>query len=162
MTYKFQIVLFIFGLIISTGRAHSQSLQCELLASQAVHLEQSDVKLLHTVGQPVAGLFSGSGLQLSVGVHQALDMSSLSVEDVHFTTVSFYPNPTNKSFFVHSQPNKEYLQLRIFNTKGSVVLEQTVFDGEEINVEHLIPGVYLLQLFSSHSQRQNTYKLIKK
>jgi hypothetical protein len=107
-------------------------------------------------------LFNGSDLQLSAGVYQALDMSVLSVEDVDFTVVSFYPNPTSKSFRVHSQLNKQNLELRIFNSNGSIILEQTVSDGEEIDVEYFAPGIYLLQLYSSHSKARNIYKLIKK
>jgi hypothetical protein len=54
------------------------------------------------------------------------------------------------------------LQLRIFNTSGQVFLETQVTNGQEIDVQDLAQGVYFLQLFDSSTQRQNTYKLIKK
>lgn len=149
------------SLFISIGSLQSQSLLRELVVSQTSHLEQSDIRIMHAVGQPVTGLFNGSDLQLSAGVYQALDMSVLSVEDVDFTVVSFYPNPTSKSYRVHSQLNKQNLELRIFNSNGSIILEQTVSDGEEIDVEYFAPGIYLLKLYSNHSKTRNIYKLIK-
>ena len=101
-------------------------------------------------------------VQLSAGIHQALDLSILSVEDLQFTVGTFYPNPTSALLRIDTQEAKAPLQLRISNTSGQVFLETQVTNGQEVDVQDLAQGVYFLQLFDSSTQRQNTYKLIKK
>jgi hypothetical protein len=89
-------------------------------------------------------------------------LSILSVEDLQFTVGTFYPNPTSALLRIDTQDAKAPLQLRISNTSGQVFLETQVTNGQEIDVQDLAQGVYFLQLYDSSTQRQNTYKLIKK
>ena len=154
--------LFFLAVLFSFASVHSQSLHRTLIASQGSQLSQGSVKLNYSIGEPAVGLMNTATVQLSVGIHQALDLSILSVEDLQFTVGTFYPNPTSALLRIDTQDAKAALQLRISNTSGQVFLETQVTNGQEIDVQALAQGVYFLQLFDSSTQRQNTYKLIKK
>jgi hypothetical protein len=154
--------LFFLAILFSFANVHSQSLHRPLIASQGSQLSQGSVQLNYSIGEPAVGLMNTATVQLSAGIHQALDLSILSVEDLQFTVGTFYPNPTSALLRIDTQEAKAPLQLRISNTSGQVFLETQVTNGQEIDVQDLAQGVYFLQLYDSSTQRQNTYKLIKK
>ena len=153
---------FFLAILFSFANVHSQSLHRPLIASQGSQLSQGSVQLNYSIGEPAVGLMNTATVQLSVGVHQALDLSILSVEDLQFTVGTFYPNPTSALLRIDTQDAKAALQLRISNTSGQVFLETQVTNGQEVDVQDLAQGVYFLQLFDRSTQQQNTYKLIKK
>ena len=139
--------LFFLAILFSFASVHSQSLHRTLIASQGSQLSQGSVKLNYSIGEPAVGLMNTATVQLSVGIHQALDLSILSVEDLQFTVGTFYPNPTSALLRIDTQDAKAALQLRISNTSGQVFLETQVTNGQEVDVQHLAQGVYFLQLY---------------
>ena len=154
--------LFFLAILFSFANVHSQSLHRTLIASQGSQLSQGSIQLNYSIGEPAVGLMNTATVQLSAGIHQALDLSILSVEDLQFTVGTFYPNPTSALLRIDTQEAKAPLQLRISNTSGQVFLETQVTNGQEVDVQDLAQGVYFLQLYDRSTQRQNTYKLIKK
>ena len=99
--------LFFLAILFSFASVHSQSLHRTLIASQGSQLSQGSVKLNYSIGEPAVGLMNTATVQLSVGIHQALDLSILSVEDLQFTVGTFYPNPTSALLRIDTQEAKQ-------------------------------------------------------
>jgi hypothetical protein len=57
-----------------------------------------------------------------------------------------YPNPVNESITLGIDNTKTISSLEIFDTKGTRVLKTTKLVSNKINVERLIPGIYLLKI----------------
>lgn len=154
-------IFFLFFLFFSST-LNGQTLERALLSSQSAFLVHSAVQLSHTVGEPSVGLLNVPSVQLSIGVHQALDLSILSVEALDFGRAVIYPNPTSQQFGISNKHEAGVLELQVLNSSGQVVIERKVRSDQKVDVQDLASGFYVLRLYDPQSQKQSTYSLIKK
>lgn len=57
-----------------------------------------------------------------------------------------YPNPANKVIHIGFPQNVDKVEIYVYNLQGRLMLQKTVKKGEEILVENLIEGLYLLEI----------------
>ncbi|WP_420574038.1 T9SS type A sorting domain-containing protein [Kordia sp.] len=70
----------------------------------------------------------------------------LTVEEIETNAFQIYPNPTNgNSIYINTKNNVEVSSVRIYDLNGKQVL-QTVNPSNEINIQGLKQGMYILQL----------------
>lgn len=67
--------------------------------------------------------------------------------------IEIYPNPVQNEFFITSLQRPE--KIKIFDIHGKVILEILYMPGQKIRVEHLVSGVYFVEV------RNSVLKLIK-
>ncbi|WP_265427009.1 T9SS type A sorting domain-containing protein [Chryseobacterium sp. YIM B08800] len=85
--------------------------------------------------------------------------SSLSVDENELKTSSnVYPNPVKDVLNISNL--KEKTNVAIIDMNGKVVIRETVSGEGKINVSHLIPGVYIVNVGTK--EEGNSYKIIKK
>jgi len=85
-----------------------------------------DIELLNGIG------FHPNPSGTNVGSIQK-DVNSLNV----------YPNPANNRIYLESDSNEE-MNIRIFDIRGSLILERTVANNQGIDVSGLAKGTYIL------------------
>ncbi|ELR68233.1 hypothetical protein C900_00587 [Fulvivirga imtechensis AK7] len=93
-------------------------------------------------------------------VSEAFVATILSVEDMLKTgELKVYPNPT--SGLIHVNQSGKFSSLRIYSLSGQVVLSRNgIFQNEIINLAHLQPGQYILELTGkSETVKLNIQKL---
>ena len=67
------------------------------------------------------------------------------------SSISIYPNPASET--IHIQSESEKLTVQIRNSAGKIVLVKNVSTKQSsINIEHLSPGIYFIELSSSSEQ----------
>ncbi len=60
---------------------------------------------------------------------------------------SLYPNPTSNSFFIQWNMDIASANLRIFDTKGSIVYDDNLFDRNwQIDISLLPKGIYFIKI----------------
>jgi hypothetical protein len=74
------------------------------------------------------------------------DWSDLSTGELDFGTVTIYPNPTSDMLYISA--NAPIDKLTVYNLTGQQVLQ--VSNTQEINVETLERGLYIIQITAGH------------
>jgi hypothetical protein len=82
-----------------------------------------------------------------------------SVSDISKSNISVYPNPCIDNICI-SNVNGDISYIIINNLSGQTVLKAYYKGEKEINVEHLMPGIYLLIIVNSNGERQ-IVKIVK-
>lgn len=86
---------------------------------------------------------SGCALEMAFNLYPPLGVLDRKTADVHL-----YPNPANGILHVGGG---SWEQAQVRSTTGQVVLEAIHFDGKELNVSTLAPGMYSLVLRSNEA-----------
>ena len=94
------------------------------------------------------GLGNTSGDQIYTTSFSVIEGGVGLEEMVAFEDLKIFPNPT--SSFIHISTNEVIENLKIFNVKGQVILNE-VQPGLTINVQHLPAGVYFVQLSNENN-----------
>ncbi len=85
---------------------------------------------------------------------------STGVEKVGQAGAQIYPNPATNHFSVNLKEETEKAAVKVFNIQGvEVIAEQVVSATESINIDHLTPGLYVVQV--NISGVVSTQKIIK-
>lgn len=70
--------------------------------------------------------------------------ATLSIGEFNLENISMYPNPTKKEFIIAGL--QENTQLEIYNLNGQLVLKQSNYKGESIDVSNLASSVYFVKI----------------
>ena len=79
------------------------------------------------------------------------------VEEVDFSRITLFPNPTVDAFAVEGISKPELLT--IFDLQGKLVVQKQVVNSETISIAHLNSGVYFVQI--GEGNKSATYRLLK-
>lgn len=67
--------------------------------------------------------------------------------------VTMYPNPVSGVLTIRTA-NNAYHKAQVYNTLGQMVLEQSISNNTtQMNMQHLMPGIYYIQLQGTHETR---------
>jgi len=67
-------------------------------------------------------------------------------EIVQNNQITIYPTPTNNNFFIDY---KDFDYIKLYDISGKEVLNQSIYEKNEINISHLPQGIYNIQIFSN-------------
>ena len=152
-------IIFLF-LISNFGFAQSVSKQ--VIGASGKTLSNANLNLSYTVGEPVVGLMTAEGLQLSNGNHSGLNLQALSIEDNNLDLqIKVYPNPTAQMLYV-SHPDFKTFSIQITDLNGKQIYLGTINKEEPLDVSAYAIGMYLLTVENKATNKKNTYKVIKK
>ncbi|MFT4061766.1 MAG: T9SS type A sorting domain-containing protein [Edaphocola sp.] len=107
-------------------------------------------------GPPIPDVYSACGIV--VGYKQLGSNGTGISSTANFAEVRIYPNPTIQS--LHISNTVPGTQLDLYNATGSHLLSQQLSGNDEINVQHLAAGVYLLR-FTTTDGRQGSRLFVK-
>lgn len=87
-----------------------------------------------------------------------IDCSTLSIDSFDNTDISLFPNPVKSSFNVNGL-NTDQSSLQIINLQGQVVKTIENYNAEEVSIENLTTGMYLVTI--ANAKTTKTIKIIK-
>ncbi|MGB0850522.1 MAG: T9SS type A sorting domain-containing protein, partial [Bacteroidia bacterium] len=95
-------------------------------------------------------------------VYAVVNSLTLSVEDNQKEqyALKVYPNPVRTKLFIHNTQNDEIRSVRVYSSKGQLVLEKNRFFDNSIDLSSLISGVYFISLLNT-SNKYSYSKVIK-
>lgn len=149
-------------LLFLTSIASAQSISKQVIGAAGKTQSSTNSKLSWTVGEPVVGLMTAGGNQLSNGYYPALNLQALSIEDNTLDVqLRVYPNPTSQSLHV-SHPELNSFEITIMDLNGKQLYSETINKEEPLDVSKFSQGMYLVTIENTTSHKKNTYKIIKK
>jgi hypothetical protein len=148
-------------LFLITAAGYSQSISKQVIGAAGKTQTAGNSKLSWTLGEPVVGLMTAGGKQLSNGYYPARNLQALSVEDIDMDVqIKLYPNPTSQALYV-SHPELNSFGITIFDLNGKQVYAGTINKEEPLDVSNYTQGMYLVTIENKAANKKNTYKIIK-
>jgi hypothetical protein len=87
----------------------------------------------------------------------------LNLQDLYFTTMDLYPNPTNGMVYISNEGSTEVFNLELTDLNGKVIASQSgTINGTEtteVSLEKLETGIYLIHVFNDNSEK--TFRIVK-
>ena len=140
----------------------AQSISKQVIGTAGKTQTNSNLKVSWTTGEPVVGLMTAGGNQLGNGYYPAMDIQSLSIDDVTLNVeIKVYPNPTSQSLYV-SHPELNSFGIQIVDLNGKQVYAGTIEKEVPLDVSSYTQGMYLVTIEDTTNHKKNTYKIIKK
>ena len=97
--------------------------------------------------------------QMEIDYVRVYQENATSITDNSVNEAVIYPNPTDGKITINE---KDISSIRLINIYGSTVLEiKTPLDNQQIEINHLAEGIYLLQYIKDDIKCVNKIKLIK-
>ena len=153
-----QLALF----LLVTTIGYSQTISKQVIGTAGKTQSNSNLKVSWTAGEPVVGLMTAGGNQLGNGYYPALDLQALSIEDnVLDVQLKVYPNPTSQSLYV-SHPDMRSFGITIVDLNGKQLYSGTINKDEPLDVSNYTQGMYMVTIENTSTNKENTYKIIKK
>ena len=151
----------VFAVFFLCSFSYSQSVSKQLIAATGGTLSNENVSVSFATGEPMVGLLTAEGVQLSSGYYEALDLETLDIKDNTFKVEYWvYPNPTQDVLYFDNPKGEGLLHIEIFDISGQKILEQAIKSQQAINVKILPNGTYFLNVHSNNTPT-NQYKFIK-
>ena len=123
--------------------------QKQLIAATGGTLSNENVSVSFATGEPMVGLLTAEGVQLSSGYYEALDLEALDIKDNTFKVeYRVYPNPTQDVLYFDNPKAEGLLHIEVFDISGQKILEQAIKSQQAINVKILPNGTYFLNVHS--------------
>lgn len=95
-----------------------------------------------------------SGSNITTGI----SCSTLSQNEVSYSSLKIYPNPTNGTINISSP---EEISISMYDTLGKQILKQNISLGKtNINIQNMNTGIYLIQATNKKGETKN-YKVVK-
>jgi hypothetical protein len=158
---KFLEMKYTFYLVLLTSFGFAQTISKQVIGSAGKTQNSGNIKLSWTLGEPVVGLMTAGGKQLSNGYYPALNLQALSVEDIDMDVqIRLYPNPTSQALYV-SHPEMNSFGIIIIDLNGKQLYSGTINKEEPLDVSNYTNGMYLVTIENKASNKKNTYKIIK-
>jgi hypothetical protein len=151
----------LFILLLITCIAQAQSISKQVIGAAGKTQTVVNSKLSWTLGEPVVGLMTAGGKQLSNGYYPALNLQALSIEDIDmYVQIKLYPNPTSQALYV-SHPELNSFIIMIVDLNGKQVYAGTIYKEEPLDVSNYTKGMYIVTIEDKTSNKKNTFKIIK-
>ena len=148
--------------LLVSSSTFAQSISKQVIGTAGKTQTNSNLKVSWTTGEPVVGLMTAGGNQLGNGYYPAMDIQSLSIDDVTLNVeIKVYPNPTSQSLYV-SHPELNSFGIQIVDLNGKQVYSGTISKDQPLDVSNYSQGMYLITIENKEANKKNTYKIIKK
>ncbi len=163
MKYTMMKLLLTYILVFTVSFLGAQSLDKVVLGSAGEPIENTEVKVNFTIGEPIVGLVTNyetidQGFWASSGILVIpLTVSEQTIDIV------VYPNPVVEELTIYAGENK-VLGMQLFAVNAKRVLVQKVDAPQlehKIDMSYLTRGVYILQLFLEGNKELQEFKIIK-
>ena len=140
---------------------NAQTISKTIIGSTGRTLSNSNAKISLTIGEPVVGLMTASGVQLGNGFYPSLDLQTLNNEESNFDAqIKLFPNPTSQSLFISHQSIETFV-VEIHDVNGKLLFSGIVHREQPINISTYANGTYFITVTNIENKKNNTYKIIK-
>jgi len=118
----------------------------QVISTTGSSITAQNCQISFTVGEPVAGIFTGNGCIVDQGFQQSWLKPSSAIPENKDCEVNFYPNPATSvlTFFGLEPQNSATVLVR--DIHGKVVLSANISENETVDMSKLEKGFYLVIL----------------
>lgn len=147
--------------LLCCGWLNAQTISKTIIGSTGKTFSNGNAKISLTIGEPIVGLMTASGVQLGNGFYPSLDLQSLNNnnESSFDNQIIVYPNPTSQSIFISHQ-TIETFSVEIHDVNGKSLFRATVCKEQQINISSYAKGAYFITVTNAENKKYNTYKII--
>lgn len=154
--YRLLILLF----SITCFSLSAQKIAPSVVASAGHVMKAGNLSLEWTLGEVVTETRTSSSLIVTQGFHQG-NLGITSVQNQELSSLAVYPNPTS-SILTIENPESLELQFTLTNMEGKLLLQnQLRTSNQEINLENLSQGNYILVFKNKNEQKSFNIQKIK-
>ncbi|MDC1385744.1 T9SS type A sorting domain-containing protein, partial [Crocinitomicaceae bacterium] len=127
---------------------------------------------VNIISGPIPGQFNydyitGNGVcpddSANVILNVDFNCDYLNLQDLYFTAMDLYPNPTNGMIYISNEGSSEVFNMELTDLNGKVITAQAAAvngtETTEVNLETLETGIYLVRLFNDNSEK--TFRIVK-
>lgn len=138
----------------------------QLVSTAGTQQASTNGSVSFSIGEIASGFYTKSNGVASVGYQQVYDTLSISIEEFTFQNlqVAVYPNPTQD--FITAQFNTEnsnaIYQFSLVNAAGQTVKLGTLQNAQQLALNDLSAGIYLLNFFDPTTNQNKTFRITKK
>jgi len=146
--------------ILIAGNSFSQ----QVIATAGSSGIGTGIQLSWTIGEPVTSTAHSSDFYLTQGFHQSkLVITAIDPIPPAGFELEVYPNPTSGEVNVKLiKGNISKLRFFLYTSQGEQILQQKFSSQvEQINMQRLAPGYYMLKIASSTDVPMQTFKIVK-
>ena len=136
----------------------------EIISSAGATLSTANLQLSWTVGEPMVETFTGGGTILTQGFHQSkLVITAIDPIPLVGFELEVFPNPTLGEINIKVNNNNiSKLRFFLYSSKGEQILRRDFSSQiEQINMQLLSPGYYMLKIASDTDSPVQTFKIVK-
>ena len=156
-TYQLCVILCLFSKIMS-----AQSIERQVLSSNGHTLENNDLIIQQTIGQPLTKTLNIPNTVLTQGFQQ-VEIKVVKTQDLRpEVEISFFPNPTTDFInYKIDKGNFENTNITLFGADAQLLLSTPLqANGGNIDISTLADGVYILTI-NSRNIILKSYQIIK-
>lgn len=142
----------------------SKSWAQEVISSAGANHSSPNLQVSWTIGEPMVETFTGGGTILTQGFHQSkLVITAIDPLPLAGFELEVYPNPTSGVIKIKlNKGNISKLRFFLYNSQGEQILRQEFSNQtEQINMQLLAPGYYILKIESDTDTPVQTFKIVK-
>lgn len=149
-------------LVISLGILSNEILGQSATSSGGGKMENSDVKVTVTLGEPTSGVI-GDSTQTEVGFQQVYEAKDLKVEETKSSlNLTLYPNPTANKVTISNTTNLK-LSYSLYNLQGKLIFSNTSSASSiQLDLSTQAKGIYVVKFVDTKNLQAKTFKITKK
>ena len=150
--------------LITPALTIAQSVSMHMLGSVGGNISSGNVSIQHSLGSYTGTVIEESS-RLDQGMFLACDIScqniktSLNSLKYDHPLISFHPNPTEKSIYLSGEPASIY-RYELYTVTGNL-LESKLITDDQISLDHMPGGMYLLKVFGRNKALTLLAKVIR-
>jgi hypothetical protein len=150
-------------LIIMVRFTYGQSLFPEVISCFGGYAKNENIHLTWTAGELLYETVSNKQNILTQGFNQNVYIASVTAVEEISLKAKIYPNPTSGTLSINIQSEPfDLFYLRVFDLQGRNVKFITMTGSfEKIDISHLPPGSYFLNVSCAKQLKSKTYQIIK-
>lgn len=142
--------------ILGIGKSKGQSIGGSFGSSTS-----NGLRLTHVIGQTYSNYYNKNKSSVILSQGQILPKTFSIKSNIDYK-IQCFPNPFTHSIKVQSEKGQIFDGVQLIDLRGRTVskIHFTGSDFKEMNLDHLVPGVYMLQVLSGNNNL-HTQQIIK-
>ena len=136
----------------------------EVISSAGAIHDSANLQVSWTIGEPIVETFSSGGTILTQGFHQSkLVVTAIDPIPLAGFEIEVYPNPTSGDVNIKlNKGNISKLRFSLYSSQGEQISQQEFSNQvEQINIQLLAPGYYMLKIANDTDTSEKTFKIVK-
>ncbi|MGB0522337.1 MAG: T9SS type A sorting domain-containing protein [Flammeovirgaceae bacterium] len=158
---KLKLIFFTLLSVLLFEQVQAQQLERVVINSTGGQFSSSNHSIESNVGELVGITLQNSTITLTQGFLQPILPIPTSLETLHQELgFSYYPNPASYAFTLESEVPHKIQQVVFYDMAGKLA-KRIEFGQQQLNIESLQYGFYLVQALDRQGSPIHSFKLLK-
>ena len=135
----------------------------QVFASSGKDVNNSNIKISYTIGEPLVSKMSNSTISLSNGFQNSTNLIITGLSDNFILQHDFlvFPNPVKSILVIENRSNRSNLSYKMYTFAGKEVVISNFNNQYQqlIDMNNIPVGLYVLEIVDNITQEIQTYKI---